>query len=181
MKQVKEDRLLAEAYNKILNNLQITKETINEIIKEDKDGPGKGIIVIFAVGGEVMEHGIVNLPFLDAYHIRNHSAEHTFDFDDEGKLNDILKNDISKNELPIMQSFTADDLNVEIFPGVYACLDKGIELKNCNGDDCTIEEEPIYPVLFTPGGSFYNDACKAIKGDYRYLPLDKIYKKLGIE
>lgn len=176
MKQTKEDRLLAEAYKRIYLK--------NNVVNEGKDGPGKGIIFIFAVGGEMMDNGVVDLPFLDAFHVRNHSGEHTFEFDDEGKLKDIIKHDIPEHKFPIMQSFTADDLDDEIFPGVYACLNKGIHLKNCDGSACEYGDEPIYAVLFTPGGSYYNDAIKAIRpgdNDARYLPLSKIYNKLGIE
>lgn len=158
-------------------------ELVDYILNEGKDDPGRGFLIIFAAGGEVMESNFIKLPFVDPYHVRDHSNETSFHHDDDdGKIVDVTKNDIPEHELPIMVSFTGNDLNVEIFPGVYTSLDTIIHIKSCDTEVCTMVPEPIYPVLFTLGGKFYNDAYKAIKlSDYRYLPLNKIYSKLGIK
>lgn len=136
------------------------------LILEGKEGPGVGIVMVLEVTGEFMEWNTVKLPFLDAYHLRSHSAKYR-----KGRV------EVPENELPIMQSFTADDFNVEILPGLYACKHKRI--KFCDGDSCAYER--IYALLFTPGGTFYNDAVKVVKyNTLSYLPYREIYDKLPL-
>lgn len=157
-------------------------ELVDYFLNEGKNDPGRGFLIIFAAGGEVMESNFIKLPFVDPYHVRDHSNDSSFHHDDDGKVVDVTQNNIPEQELPIMVSFTGVDLDVEIFPGVYTSLDTIIHIKTCGTEVCTMEPEPIYPVLFTQGGKFYNDAYKAIKlSEYRYLPLKKIYSKLGIK